>query len=419
MSVKLLKVSLGASLVALAGVSWYAFTKEDARGENRSDIASEVSVKTSDLWAKAKEGDTTAFAALKARAEAGDAESQLNLGYCYFAGEGVSQSYEEAVKWLRKAAEQGNAESQLYLGGCYYAGKGVSQSYEEAVKWYRKAAEQGNVTAQVALGFRYFAGEGVSQSYEEAVKWFRKAAEQGNAESQLYLGVRYYNGEGVSQSYEEAVKWYRKAAEQGNAESQLYLGNCYFGGEGVSQSYEEAVKWLRKAAEQGNVTAQGALGFRYYNGEGVSQSYEEAVKWFRKAAEQGNELALKFLSSCPCETAHLLNVAYEASCDEFAKSQQNKEKYLCRLGKVNTALQAWANLNNHLSNCSSCGSEYKSAQMQYLYQTKSQLDAMHTYLENAVSRGLNGDNDSEDALIKIFEALNGMTKPFRNLFSKE
>ena len=306
MSVKLLKVSLGASLVALVGVSWYAFTKEDARGENRSDIASEVSVKTSDLGAKAKEGDTTAFAALKARAEAGDAESQLYLG------------------------------------------------------------------------IRYFDGKGVSQSYEEAVKWFRKAAEQGDAVSQLCLGSRYFDGKGVSQSYEEAVKWYRKAAEQGNADAQYYLGYCYFSGKGVSQSYEEAVKWLRKAAEQGNV------------------------------------LASKFLSSCPCETAHLLNVAYEASCNELAKSQQNKEKYLYRLGKVNTALQAWANLNNHLSNCSSCGLEYKSDQMQYLYQTKSQLAAMHTYLENAVSRGLNGDNDSEDALIKIFEALNGMTKPFRN-----
>ena len=157
----------------------------------------------------------------------------------------------------------------------------------------------------------------------------------------------------------------------------------------------------------------------YNRGEGVSQSYEEGVKWLRKAAEQGNVLASKFLSSCPCETAILLDVAYEASCGELAKSQQNKEKYLYRLGKVNTALQAWANLNNHLSNCSSCGLEYKSAQMQYLYQTKSQLDAMHTYLDNAVSRGLNGDNDSEDALIKIFEALDKMTKPFRNLFSQE
>ena len=118
---------------------------------------------------------------------------------------------------------------------------------------------------------------------------------------------------------------------------------------------------------------------------------------------------------CPCKTADLLNVAYETSYTELVTSQQKKEKYLYRLGKVNTVLQAWAKLSEHLMNCSSCGSEFKSAKVRSLYQTKSHLDAMRTYLENAVSRGLNGDNDSEDALIKIFEALDGMFKPLRNL----
>jgi len=33
----------------------------------------------------------------------------------------------------------------------YEYGRGVTQSYEEAVKWYRKAAEQGNFLAQYKL----------------------------------------------------------------------------------------------------------------------------------------------------------------------------------------------------------------------------------------------------------------------------
>lgn len=118
---------------------------------------------------------------------------------------------------------------------------------------------------------------------------------------------------------------------------------------------------------------------------------------------------------CPCKTADLLNVAYETSYTELVKSQQKKEKYLYRLGKVNTVLQAWANFSEHIMNCPSCGSEFKSAKVRPLYETKSQLDAIRTYLENAVSRGLKGDNDLEDTLIKIFEILDVVSKPLRHL----
>ena len=48
--------------------------------------------------------------ALRAKAEQGDAEAQLNLGNGYYHGEGVPQDYAEAAKWNRLAAEQGHAE---------------------------------------------------------------------------------------------------------------------------------------------------------------------------------------------------------------------------------------------------------------------------------------------------------------------
>ena len=335
----------------------------------------------------------------------------LASGFCSAYGEDVSQSYEVVDNGLRKAAEQGHAEAQCQLGDCYLFGKGVSKSAEEALKWYQKAAEQGSAEAQFRLGACWYFG----QFFEEAVKWFRMAAEQGHAKAQCSLGSCYYSGKGVSQSVEEAAKWFQKAAEQGHVEAQYLLGSCYYSGQGVSQSFEEAYKWYRKAAEQGHAEAQCILGGAYYSGIGVSQSFEEAAKWFRKAAEQGHERSRKWLSMCPCKTADLLNVAYETSYTEFAESQQKKEKYLYRLGKVNTVLQAWTNLSEHIMNCPSCGSEFKSDIVRPLYQTKSHLDAMRTYLENAVSRGLNGDNDSEDALIKIFEALDRMSKPLRNL----
>ena len=134
-----------------------------------------------------KGDDKAAFTLFMECAKRGDSEAQYCVGSLYEKGQGVSQSYAEAVKWYRKSAEQGFARAQFNLGLCYANGHGVTQSYSEAVKWYRKSAEQGYAQAQYFLGLCYEAGYGVTQSYSEAVKWYRKAAEQGHANAKLRL----------------------------------------------------------------------------------------------------------------------------------------------------------------------------------------------------------------------------------------
>ena len=47
-----------------------------------------------------------------------------------------------AADWYRKAAEQEDEDAQCCLGFLYESGQGVEQSWEEAVRWYRAAAEQ-------------------------------------------------------------------------------------------------------------------------------------------------------------------------------------------------------------------------------------------------------------------------------------
>ncbi|MCD7722112.1 MAG: hypothetical protein LUI09_07790 [Prevotellaceae bacterium] len=235
---------------------------------------------------------------LRRDAEQGDAEAQYALGFRYYNGDGVTQSYSEAVKWFTKAAAQGEDMAQFVLGGCYVGGYGVAQDVEEGVKWWRKAAVQGNADAQYWLGLSYANGTGVPESSTEAARWYAKAAEQGQADAQLSLGVCYDCGYGVTQDYTEAVKWYRKAADQGLADAQFSLGMCYANGIGVPQSEAEAVKWWRKAAEQGNADAQYGLGLCYANGDGVSQNSTEAVKWYKMAAEQGHTLAEMGLGLC-------------------------------------------------------------------------------------------------------------------------
>src|SRR5437762_3316950 len=122
------------------------------------------------LLAQQNETDRKQLEAVKARAEAGDTDSEYQLGLCYYSGDGVPKDFSKAAKWFRKAAEQNNAAAQCNLGISYASGQGVAKDGVEAAKWFRKAAEQNYADAQFRLGVFYHEGLGVAKDYTEAVK---------------------------------------------------------------------------------------------------------------------------------------------------------------------------------------------------------------------------------------------------------
>ena len=235
----------------------------------------------------------------KDKAEAGDAEAQFQLGRCFYYGNGASQNYAQALKWLRKAAEQDHPVAVYFLGLAYENGREVAKNKTTADSYYIKAhklasplANSGNASAQYTMGLlREYGLGGVEKNLAAAAIWYLKAAEQGYAPAQNDIGYCYQYGQGVTQNYAEAIKWYLKAAEQGNSAAQSQIGYCYENGQGVTQNYAEAIKWYLKAAEQGNSAAQSNIGYCYENGHGVKKNYAEAIKWYRKAAKQGNSIA--------------------------------------------------------------------------------------------------------------------------------
>lgn len=165
------------------------------------------------------------IAALKHRAESGDAKAQVDLGLAYAVGDGLAPDDSQAVKWFRKAADQGDAAGEYFLGEVYATGRGVPVDYAEALKWLRRSAEQGDARGQYNLAAMYMQGLGVAKDDAEAAKWMRKAADQGLAAGQFGLGVMYAHGRGVAESPAEAVKWYRRAADQGDPDA---LNNLAF-----------------------------------------------------------------------------------------------------------------------------------------------------------------------------------------------
>jgi len=88
---------------------------------------------------------------LQMAADKGDAMSMHGLGYHYAYGLGVAQDRAKAAELYLQAAKLGFAGSQNNIGWDYFAGEGVPKSLPDAVYWITKSAEQGEPFAYGSL----------------------------------------------------------------------------------------------------------------------------------------------------------------------------------------------------------------------------------------------------------------------------
>ena len=66
-------------------------------------------------------------------ANSGNSAAQNNLGYLYQTGPEKIKNLEEAGKWFTRGAVDGNSKSQLNLGLLYLRGEGMKQSFADAL----------------------------------------------------------------------------------------------------------------------------------------------------------------------------------------------------------------------------------------------------------------------------------------------
>ncbi len=126
------------------------------------------------------------------------------------------QKAQDKIRKLIALSKKGNANSPNWLGNIYYNGyNGVTVSYNKALKWYKRGAKKGNDRSQMQLGYMYYHGKGVSKDLAQAIKWYEQAAKQGNKNAQRNLGSVYYEiGKQKrlkTQSYAEAVRAHVRA----------------------------------------------------------------------------------------------------------------------------------------------------------------------------------------------------------------
>ena len=94
----------------------------------------------------------------------------------YLDGEGVEQSDDLAVQWLKKSAEQGYMRAQFTLGLLTLAGRGTEKDQKVAMQWIRQSADSGYKKAAEAVAKAYAEGlYGMEKNVGKARYWYQRA----------------------------------------------------------------------------------------------------------------------------------------------------------------------------------------------------------------------------------------------------
>jgi TPR repeat protein len=189
-------------------------------------------------------------AGLKAKAEKGDALSQMTLAKALTQGAGVSRDYKQAAHWYGLAASNGNIEAEAMMGELCQAGRGLPHDMTNALRWLDKAAKDGSVAAQYDLGYMYERGQGVAKDEKVAAHWYQLASEGGDALAQLDYGQRCVAGLGVAKDQVEGLKWLLLAGTQGQADAQAKAESLQksLSGEQISEAKKRAVAFAPRGA---------------------------------------------------------------------------------------------------------------------------------------------------------------------------
>lgn len=95
----------------------------------------------------------------------------------------------EALELLKDSADMGFVGSQVQLGYMYSIGWGVSVDGRSAINWYTLAAEQEDETAQYNLGLIYIQGKLTNKNIATAKVWLGAAVKNGSKDAQKVLDM--------------------------------------------------------------------------------------------------------------------------------------------------------------------------------------------------------------------------------------
>ena len=134
-----------------------------------------ISGSKADAWKEAM-AEEAEVAAIRAKAEGGDAVATRQLGLSYRNGtRGLKQDYTQAFMWLKRAADLKDLRALSECGFAYIRGQGVEPSDVRGSALIGMAAVLGSEHACGILGWANARGHnGFEKNPQEATRWYRE-----------------------------------------------------------------------------------------------------------------------------------------------------------------------------------------------------------------------------------------------------
>jgi TPR repeat protein len=120
--------------------------------------------------------DQAQVAALRMKAEAGNAHAMGRLGFSYRDGtRGLKKDPKEAFKWFKKAADLKDPPAATSCGVAYINGSGVERNHTRGIMMVTIAATLGSEHACSVLAWANECGHhGFDKNPEEATRWYKE-----------------------------------------------------------------------------------------------------------------------------------------------------------------------------------------------------------------------------------------------------
>ena len=133
-----------------------------------------ISGAKADAWKKRMEEEEE-VAALRRKAEGGDAEAMECLGSAILLGINGVQRRPQAFTWFKKAADLDDTQALIMCGLMYSEGGGVAKNVGRSIACMAQAAGLGSEHACYWLGSAHLAGNrGLDVDKKETRRWFEK-----------------------------------------------------------------------------------------------------------------------------------------------------------------------------------------------------------------------------------------------------
>jgi len=151
----------------------------------------------------------------KKSADLGYVQGMLN--YASTIERGGESGAKTAVEWYKIAAERERSPTGArYLAEAYTVGKGgLSQDYEEGIKWFLRAGDLGDTKCLVKAALLYQA----LNRNAESIRLLSRASKLGEIDALYEVGRAYERGVGVSADITKAMKYYGMAGKSGHEQA--------------------------------------------------------------------------------------------------------------------------------------------------------------------------------------------------------